>query len=218
MGRSEQEAELAKVLANVQGKERKRLLAALGEPPNLDNLTPGFWGGYSNALKKEIVPALERVFLASAQAMLDKTPAIGVDWTLVNKQASQWASRYGFDPVSGITDTTREALQQKVSAFFENQMTMPQFRESLEALFGPVRAEMIAVTETTRAASASTMELQSQINQSGIRFVAVWKTAFDDVVCPICEPLNETKQGEGWDTPPPAHVRCRCDVQLVPEQ
>lgn len=212
MGRSEQEAELARILANVQSKERRKLLAALGEPPNLDNVTPEFWQQYSHSLRKEIVPALEKMFMASAEAMLAQTPAIGVDWTLINKNAAEWASRYGFDLVSGITDTTREALQQKVSAFFENQMTMPQFAEALEPLFGPVRAEMLAITETTRAANAGLQGVVDELDKTGIVMVARWSTAVDEHVCPICEPLDGKLQGDGWDELPPAHPRCRCLV------
>ena len=213
MGRSEQEAELARILANVQSKERRKLLAALGEPPNLDNVTPEFWQQYSHSLRKEIVPALEKMFMASAEAMLAQTPAIGVDWTLINKNAAEWASRYGFDLVSGITDTTREALQQKVSAFFENQMTMPQFAEALEPLFGPVRAEMLAITETTRSSVEGPRAILAELNKQGIVMIPIFSTSSDETVCPLCAPLDGKQIDDAsW---PPIHPRCRCDVRWI---
>lgn len=210
MTRSEQEAELARVLAKAQGKERREILSALGSPPNFDNLTPEFWSNYSHALRKEIVPALEKIFLASAQGMLDKTPSIGVDWTLVNKQASEWASKYGFDLVKDLSDTTRTALQAKVAAFYENQLTIAQFAESLEPLFGPVRAEMIAVTETTRAAVRGQAALVDELNKTGIVMEPFFVTSEDETVCPICSPLNGKRVDESDF--PPLHPRCRCDI------
>lgn len=210
MGRSEQEAELARILANVQGKERKRLRAALGEPPNLDNVPADFWQQYSHGLRKEIVPAMEKIFMASAEALLAKTPSLGVDWALVNTQASEWASKYGFDLVSGITDATRTALQEKVAGYYENGLTMPQFIESLEPLFGPVRAEMIAVTETTRAAVQGQAGLVNELNKTGVVMTPTFITSEDETVCPICSPLNGKKVSEAEF--PPLHPRCRCDI------
>ncbi len=207
--RSDWEAQLARDLARLQQRELKRLLEALGEPPSLDNLHPDYWNEFSTSARAELIPTLENIFLDSAEGML-KTTSIGVDWALVNEQAARWADQYSYDLVRGITDNTRAALQQKVSSYFRNGLTQQDLRNSLQNLYGPVRAEIIAVTEVTRAASQGELSIVKEIEKNGIRMIAVWNTNNDDFVCRICGPRNQKKQGEGWTSPPPAHPRCRC--------
>lgn len=77
-----------------------------------------------------------------------------VDWHLINEPAAAWAERYTFDLVSQIDTTSRERLQNYVSGFFRNEGTnVGDQREQISALFGPVRAELIAMPEVTRAAA-----------------------------------------------------------------
>jgi ribosomal protein S2 len=83
-------------------------------------------------------------------------------------------------------------------------------KDSLSSLFGPVRAEIIAITEVTRAAVEGERAMVAEVAKQGIQMVAVWNTNNDEIVCPICAPLNQKKQGEAWTFPPPAHPRCRC--------
>jgi SPP1 gp7 family putative phage head morphogenesis protein len=89
-------------------------------------------------------------------------------------------------------------------------MTMPDLIESLDSLYGPVRAEMIAVTETTRAAVQGQAALVDELNKEGIVMVATFLTSEDETVCPICAPLNGKQVDESEF--PPLHPRCRCDI------
>lgn len=211
--RSDWEAELARALARLQQRELKLLMDALGDPPDLNNLHPEFWNEFSTTLRGELVPTLEKIFLDSAEQLLG-TSSIGVDWDLVNQAATDWAARYGYDLVRGITDNTRAALQQKVSSYFQNGWTQQALRDSLQSLFGPVRASMISVTEVTRAAVQGELAIVKEIEKHGIKMIAVWNTNNDDFVCPVCGPLNQKKQGDGWYAPPPAHPRCRCHINF----
>jgi len=158
--------------------------------------------------------------------LLRANPAIGVDWALVNEAASEWARRYTYDLVRGITNHTREALQRAVGDFFEEGLTRGDLEGQLSSLFGPVRAEMIAVTEVTRAAAEGQQGLVSEVAAQGIEMVDTWSTRNDELVCPICGPLHG-RDADGYDagrTPywmhpvsgqrygkPPAHPRCRCN-------
>lgn len=157
--------------------------------------------------------------------LLRANPAIGVDWALVNEAASEWSRRYTYDLVRGITDHTREALQRAVGDFFEEGLTRGDLEGRLSSLFGPVRAEMIAVTEVTRAAAEGQQGLVSEVAAQGIEMVDAWSTRNDELVCPICGPLHgRDADGYGpgrtpyWIHPlsgqryekPPAHPRCRC--------
>ena len=76
------------------------------------------------------------------------------------------------------------------------------------------RARVIAQTETTRVFAESRRLLFKQAGLKRIR----WRTANDELVCPICAPLNgKTGRLDGVNHPregrsylPPAHVNCRC--------
>lgn len=203
------EARLARDLARLQQRELKRTVEALGEPPDLNNLNPEFWNEFSTSLRGELYPTLEGIFLDSAEQMLGTT-SIGVDWALINEQGARWAEHYAYDLVRGITDNTRAALQQKVGAYFRNGLTQQDLRDSLQNLFGPVRAEMVSVTEVTRAAVQGELAIVNGLKPFGIDMIPVWQTNADDIVCPICAPRNHKKRGEGWYDFPPAHPRCRC--------
>lgn len=207
VNRSDWEAQLANALAKLQQRELTRIMQALGDPPDLNNLNPEFWNEFSTTMRGALIPTLESVFLDSAEQMLGTT-SIGVDWNLINEQAARWAEQYIYDLVRGITDNTRAALQQKVSAYFRNGLTQQALRDSLQNLFGPVRASTIAVTETTRSAVQGELAIVREIEKNGLKLVPIYQTNADDFVCPICSPLNG-KQVESWQFPP-RHPNCRC--------
>ena len=215
------EAEIARSLSRLSQRQMNRLLDALGDKPDLANLNPEFWNEFTTAYRGELIPKLEQIFLGSAEQMLADAPALGVDWAMVNQYAADWARQYGYGLVGGITETTRTALQKKIAGFYENAMTIPQLRESLQSLFGPVRAEMIAITETTRAATEGQASLVTELNRQGIRMIGEWTTSNDELVCSVCFPLDGRREENGgfrhpktgvFYKRPPAHPRCRCDI------
>jgi len=209
--RDQWETDLARSLSRLSQRQLNRLMESVGDPPDLNKITPEFWNEYSTAMRGELLPTLEKIFLGSAEDLLGTT-SIGVDWALVNQEAARWARSYGYDLVRGITDNTRNALRDKTAAFFEQGLNLRQLRDSLESLFGPVRAEMLAATEVTRAAAQGEAATVREIEKSGIAMVPVWNTNNDAIVrrCPICWPRHGKKQGDGWIDLPPAHPRCRC--------
>ena len=91
---------------------------------------------------------------------------------------------------------------------------LPQLIDALSPVFGPVRASRIATTETTRLFSQTTLFVE-RANEDTTHFR--FFTANDELVCPICAPLNgkvvEKNSsgfvGIGW---PPLHVNCRCEI------
>jgi len=84
-------------------------------------------------------------------------------------------------------------------------------------------AKMIAITETTRAASQATTSYKDYLAQRGIQMQRVWNTNADELVCTICTgqvygvKLNGSTEDQ-WPAElsegPPAHVNCRCDTTL----
>jgi len=134
--------------------------------------------------------------------------ALSFDWALANEGAATWAEQYTYELVRGITDTTMAQLQTAVATFHR---TPGMTRGDLERLIlhGPDgipdlvsttgriipatdRAEMIAITETTRSYSAGQIE---GIRASGLQMV---------------EPDP--------DKTPPLHVRCRCSLSPFPRE
>jgi hypothetical protein len=98
-----------------------------------------------------------------------------------------------------------------VSGFFEDQLTMGDLRNMLSQTFGPVRADMISATEVTRAAVQGELAFIEELRKEGVVLVARWQTNADELVCPICTPLNGTLDWANlYPSGPPAHVRCRC--------
>ena len=115
------------------------------------------------------------------------------------------------DAVSDYTDKkTREILRKLASAEITNEEAITR----LSTLFSESRAHTIAITEITRAYAAATLATQRMLQNADIETSLVWRTSSDELVCPICGPRNGKRQGNGWETPPPAHARCRCWLTL----
>lgn len=219
--RNELEAELAKRFSRLSVAQRKELLTLLGDPPNYGNVPLAFWDKMTKDLRAALVPFLAELFMESAERLVDTLP-IGVDWNLINVRASSWAARYAGELIKGVTETTRRAVQEAISAFFETGgMTRADLEARLMRIFGPKRAEMIAITEVTRAAAEGENQIAAELARAGILMEAVWNTRNDELVCPICGPLNQERAIEytGERTPywaggytPPAHPRCRCFI------
>jgi hypothetical protein len=188
-----------------------KLLELMGDPPSLDNVPMSFWDDAGKEMAQVVTPFSERVYLEGAERMLETVP-VGVDWSLVNESASQWARQYSYNLVSGINATTQRAVGQAVGNFYSQAWTMGDLRRKLGNIYGPVRADMIAQTEVTRAAAEGERGVVAEIGKEGIRMVEVWQTSNDEIVCPICGPRHGKKQGDGWNRNqgPPAHPRCRC--------
>jgi SPP1 gp7 family putative phage head morphogenesis protein len=141
------------------------------------------------------------------------------DPAVINIDAIRWARQYSGQLVQGITNTTRNLVREATATFAETPgMTIGDLEQILEPAFGVQRSEMIAVTETTRAYSEATNEIQRQVNQTGLQMARQWHTAADDKVCPICGPLDG-KLEKDWlmEFPdgPPAHPNCRCGTGLT---
>lgn len=206
---------LEKLLAAVVGREMRKqlqeLLDLLGDPPNISNVTEAYWANGGHALRQSVEPVLRDIYLQQAQAQLGLT-TIGVDWALVNQDAVNWARDYSFELVSHITDNNRVLLQNSIGSFFNEPMTIGDLQGRLEGAFGPVRAEMISITEVTRAAVEGEQAVVDKLiaDNPGIVAIDIWQTNRDDRVCPICGPRHNKKRGNGWVDNPPAHPRCRC--------
>jgi SPP1 gp7 family putative phage head morphogenesis protein len=167
------------------------------------------WAGAGADFGRE---QIERHILGTAKQ-------VGINWDLANNAAAEWANRYAGELANGMTDVTRRRMQQEIAAFIESgDLTINQLGQRLESLFSPTRAEMVAVTEVTRAYAEGNM---ASWRESGVTEGKEWRTNVDELVCPICRPLDNNvvpldQQFDGGHDGPPAHVRCRCWIVPVP--
>jgi hypothetical protein len=234
------EARLQAAVAGLMPGQLQRLMAEIRIQSNLNNITipESLWAEFSSETRVAITPILEQIFIESAREAAAQYPTLAVNWTLVNAQAATWASGYSFDLVKLIDGTTRDGLQQAVSAYFKTAETMGDLRAALaqfvptiqdtlgRTLYSVNRAGMIATTEVTRAAWQGEQIWKAEIKRDNSRaqFDSIWQTNKDEIVarCPICFYLQDVRKVAGWYVVPkgprqgqrfrgqPAHPRCRC--------
>ena len=142
---------------------------------------------------------------------------VGVNWRLPNLAAMSWARGATYDLVHGITATSRRVIQEALGDWVRDGGAMENLVNRLLSSFGPVRANMIAVTESTNAFREGSRLLY---RQAGVRRAQIL-TNRDDHVCSICRPYDgeivdiETGiPGVGW---PAFHIGCRCFIRPVVE-
>lgn len=203
------EARLLRLLRRRLKDQLEAVLAALGDPPDIHNLTEEFWATQQGLMVAGLRPELEAMALTAAEQVI-LVQGVGISWDQAAEAAARWAERYSYELVSGVTDITKRMLQEKVALFIrETGRTIGDLSDDLEPYFGKVRADMIAVTETTRAFSQGEQETVRIAQGMGFKLVPWWNTARDENVCNLCEPKG--KQGEIKDGVfPPEHPRCRC--------
>lgn len=106
-----------------------------------------------------------------------------------------------------LVGTTRENVERIISEWYNTDAGMAALVEQLQVWFGPDRARLIGITETTRIASAVTSEAMRQADVHGWR----WANRQDTHVCDECEALGDPDIIYSDDDPmPPEHPGCRC--------
>jgi len=147
-----------------------------------------------------------------------------INWELAAERALQWLASYvpelTYAGVYGLQSGTLAAFRREIGRYIADKRTMGQLRESLAREFGEGRANRIAVTEVTRTFMEGNL---ASWRESGVTDGKQWNTNRDEIVCPICRPLNDTvvalnepfNAGGLRVDGPPAHPNCRCWVSPV---
>lgn len=162
-------------------------------------------------LQAELATSLARAAADDAVAHAAKV-GVGFDIVEINHAALDWARKYSYELVKGIEKSTRKLIAQATQQFIATPgMTNEQLTSLLEPAYGPVRAQMIAVTEVTRAYSQGSAIYQDMLKEAGVTMQRVWRTSADERVCPVCGPLEDKPESQwGLAGGPPAHPNCRC--------
>ncbi len=181
--------------------------------PDLEDVPKTFWNELLREGWEVIAPLLLAVLVEQA---VDMSVDVGTEltattWTTVNENAAQWSRTYGYDLITGINDTTRKQMQEIMADFYENSATMDDLTKKIAELFGPARAERIAITETTRAAvQGEKAYIEALEREHGLHATPFWHTAKDDYVCPDCSAKDGMMLARGDE--PPLHPGCRCFI------
>lgn len=193
------------------------VVALLGDPPDMSNLTEEFWRGATGKMLTAVRPELEALALQAGEQMI--ATGVGIAWDLVAEQAAVWATEHAGRLISGVTETTRRNVGLAVERYFREsgtttgdlQRDIQSLRKGLEPWFSAARAESIAVTEVTTAAAEGGRVAAQVARDAGYTLEPVWHTNRDEVVCTICGPNDGKRRSEGWTVGQvPAHPRCRC--------
>lgn len=211
ISRGQVERRIKTLVGDAFGNSLSAVVAAImaGVEPDL--------GMLSAELRAALQPELTKLAYEVGMATMLEV-GVSFDPVRMNLAAIDWAANYTFELVSGLTKTTEEVVKSAMHAYLTTPgMTNADLEALLAPAFGPVRAEMIAVTEVTRAYSAATNTYQALLGEMGAKFVRIWNTSADDKVCLLCVPLNgkpESAWKRDYPSGPPAHVNCRCGLSL----
>jgi HK97 family phage portal protein len=178
-------------------------------------------------LKDVIAPVLNAELARQMGKRIDTLGTqfdIPMDTGEESQRVTDWLGDYVPMTTNRIDQTTAERIKPIVETYRTTPgMTIDDLTAMLLPLSDAVRARMIAVTETTRAAAQATVEYQQYLGKAGVNLIRVWNTDADEKVCPICtgEAYGVDLDGmteDEWPTEigsgPPAHVNCRCDTSL----
>jgi HK97 family phage portal protein len=198
---------LRRVLENSLDPVAQAIIA--GTPVDLSTM--------SDELREQLEPVLTQTFIEQMEeTRATLPPRVSVQIPAPSDVAANWAQQYTFGLVSQLNETTLRVLQRATAEFLGTPgMTRADLEARIAPAFGAQRASMIAVTETTRAASAAMTRTADYLNANQMPTVRVWRTLNDELTCPICGPLDGLPEYEwnGIDAPP-AHPRCRCSITL----
>lgn len=181
------------------------------------------------ALYNALLPTAEAAFEVARKELerevlgIKAITDIGFDWGLVNNAVLEALTRLSFDlsyaNTMSLTRSTERQLRRYLDEFIRSdEMTINELAKQLERFWSYDRADQIAITEVTRLFAVGN---QTVWRESGVIEKQRWNTAVDELVCPVCSPLNGRVVGlaASWDgiDAPPAHSRCRCWVTPVVE-
>jgi SPP1 gp7 family putative phage head morphogenesis protein len=214
-GRGEVDKEAQKIFARAYAEQHQRIVAALeaGKQEEVVAILANEFANEPNDVAQAVVGFYEKVAVGVAVETMEQIPA--VDWGLVNSEALAMAQNNAMAFATEMSATSQLQVAKIIENWIEMGGSMPQLIKRIEKVWDGPRPDVAAVTEITKLYSKAQ---QVAWKASGVVKEWEWATAEDELVCPICRPLNGTRYSIDDDTHlPPAHPRCRCDVSPIVE-
>ena len=188
------------------------------------------WAALEGLLQAQVLEMIQAIYdqaHVSAKAEVDNL-GLMVNWSIFDAAAREQALAYGYDLIKQVNASTQQQIGKAIARWIETPADFDALVEDIWKLVpeNPFpnmrdRARTIAQTETTRVYAMSRL---GSFNAAGLKRQR-WRTAMDELVCPMCGPLGLANEGEGavgqagvFADPttgeqvgiPPRHVGCRC--------
>lgn len=147
---------------------------------------------------------------------------VTVAFDVLNPRVVDWLREHAAEAVTGIGDTTKEALKRTLTEGIENGESIAKLTKRVQAEYKHLelegyRAKRIALYETKSATNRGNYEGMRQSGLTGKKGILLGPKP-----CEICLryegmgliDLNDT--WEGFDSPP-FHIGGQCDIYFVPD-
>lgn len=197
---------IARALAAQLARVRQTLTDA--GPNGLTEL----WQAEPQTLTNALLPTFDDLATEAGREGLTRLP-VSVDWNQVNGAVLDLAQQRAAQYAADTTAASKGQIAKLVSQWVESGGTLDDLLGRVARVYPDHRAEAEAITQVTA--------VYAQGNRAAWQasdVVSQWQfhTAVDDVVCPICAPLNGKVFDLADDSAlPPRHYRCRCWVTPV---
>lgn len=243
--REKKEAALAALLRRAFGATRSRIVAALGNPPDVDNVPNALWDELTAAVEADLKRAIAIALLRGVRGMnLEFGESTG--FTVSPKDAAATAERFATtrarqtaqtlvntyrDRIATATGVAAEKIDRRIAearrdGIDESSRKWPSFEDIERELESDIRstsdnqADSAGITETTAAHTAGEISYRDGLkNEKEILLVARWNIDVRSNVCPICWGLNgmfEPQWPQTYWNGPPAHPQCACFLSWEP--
>ncbi|MDG3442435.1 phage portal protein [Nitrospirillum amazonense] len=144
---------------------------------------------------------------------------------LANARGVAWAEAHGAELVTGLSNTTRDALRRKIVQAEQEGWSVERLKRAIieDYAFSPARARLIAKTELSDADHMGNLIGWRAANEAmGAGLRKGWVLGPNEVHCPAClanaeaGPLDLDEPFPSGDVAPTAHPHCDCDLEAVP--
>jgi hypothetical protein len=208
------ESKFAVRLSRLSSKHRRELVKLMGNPPDIARVPPKFWEKVERETEAALALLLLLLFGESARQH-------GASRSIIGDTAEMWAQRRAQFVASSYTATSQERAANFAARLDSPSTTLKSINAEALKVFGPERSANIAVSETTKAASAGAEEAIGAT--VGFSEQDTWFTREDRRVCPVCYPLHRTPRSV-WSARypggpgPEVHPGCRCYIEYASEK
>lgn len=166
-------------------------------------------------LRRHYVDLLRRAF-GDASQQLDMDLAFDLDNPRVQEVLDQLLAR-----AKGMAETTKSDVQALIGQADAEGWSVERLAEALRTKGAASSATRSIIIATTERATASSLGAMLAYEDAGVTRIE-WLTAEDELVCPICGPLNGKIVQIGQEfapgiRSPSAHPNCRCAILPVVE-
>ncbi len=210
------EAEIQAALKQLNNDQRKRLKQHLGTPPKFENVPNSFWQQVEAEQAAVLLLLIASISNRSARHVRSRFQETGlnVSDSLIERKVSEYAVDRSAQVAHGVTETVKNRLKK----YFEREQADQISDDDLSEILGNDQVETVAQTETTAANTQGEKIIRDDAKKQDMVVEVIWRTEDDSRVCPICRPLDD-KPEHVWSRliplGPPAHPRCRCDLEII---